>query len=326
MTSSVKHVLITSIGSTSAISGAKSLRASKRGKYYIVGTDVHEPHEIPADVFCDAVYKVPFFDNPSYINSLQQICKKEIVKYLIPVIDQEVESITIHLEAFEKMGITVIASNHQTVAICNDKYATWKTLKEKGIDTPRVFLPDEFSSIKKTHTGTYYMKPRRGVSSQDNFVITNDDELALLRRRVKDPVLQNTMIGDMYVVDVVNDRRGKNVVAVPRREYSAKSGLGVKAETVSDRDVTEYAVAIAEALGITGIANIEVFKNNDVISFIEINPRLSAGAILTTRAGVNLTEIAIDVFSGNKISHERLQYKTGIYMTRYWQEAFHEKQ
>lgn len=320
----MKRVLFTSIGATSAISGAKSLRHSQKNAYYIAGTDCNDPFEIPAETWCDAVYKVPLFHDDSYIKSMLEICKKERIEYLIPVIDPEVEVLARHSKEFAKHGTTIITSPAPVVTICNDKYKTWKQLHENGIKTPRVFLPQD-PELLRLKTSNLFIKPRAGVSSLDSYLMRGEEEFMVFSKRVKDPVYQEVLHGDQYVVDILNDRRGKTVIAAPRCEYAAKSGLGVKAETVHDPSLTSYATTIAEALGIQGIANIEVFKSADTISFIEINPRLSAGAILTTHAGINLPELAIELFSNHSIDPKPLHYKSGVYMTRYWQEAFHER-
>lgn len=312
-------VLITSVGSTTAISAAKALR--KAGGYHIIGTDINLASEIPGTIFCDTVYQVPMFSDARYIERVIAICKREQVKFLIPIVDQEVEMIAQNSDQFQQAGVTVIGSPHHVVASCNDKYLTWKTLHDKGIETPRVYLPAETDLPEFP----LFIKPRRGVSSRDCYVVSMREDLDFFLKRVDEPVIQQYLEGKQLVIDIVNDSTGRNIAAVPRHEIMAKSGLGVKAVTVKDDEAVAYAVRIAEAIGITGLCNIEVFRNGSNINLIEVNPRLSAGSILSTAAGVNIPDIAIKSFAGQ--TADIAQYKEGIYVTRYWEEVYfdHEK-
>lgn len=314
-------VLITSIGSTTAISAVKALRKGKE-TYRIIGTDINASSEIAGTIFCDAIYQVPRYDSPEYISQIIEICKKEEVNYVLPILDQEVEMIAHHTDVFLNDGITPCVSDYITVKTCNDKAETYEYLKKRMIDTPRVYLPKEKQMFSLRFP--LFMKPRHGVSSKDCYVVSNIEEYEVLVKRIEEPIIQEQLHGKQYVIDIVNDTHGNNIAAVVRHEISAKSGLGVKAVTVLDEKVRAYAVMIAQKLKIQGAANVEVFSDGEKISLIEINPRLSAGSILSAIAGVNIAELTINAFSGKRQTGGQYTYKDNIYMTRYWEEVFYD--
>ncbi|MEN9327876.1 MAG: hypothetical protein RI947_684 [Candidatus Parcubacteria bacterium] len=314
------RVLITAAGSTTAISAAKALKKSKR-HHFIVGTDIYPSTEIAGTIFCDTVHRVPLFSDPQYIETLLSICKKERIEFIIPIMDQEVEIIAANANLFKDAGIMPCVSDVETIRICNDKYLTWKALRAKGIDTPHAYLPEE--SVLFLPLFPLFIKPRHGISSRDCYKITTKEEYDLFVKKVDQPVIQQYLSGKQYVVDIVCDLASNPIVSTVRHEISAKSGLGVKAVTLHDTVICEYAEKIAKALLITGQANIEVFKDNDTISLIEVNPRLSAGSILSAAAGVNIAEVAIDVFSNKELNREDYRYHDNVYMTRYWEEVYY---
>ncbi len=316
------NILITAIGCNMAISVIKALRLSKRYKYKIVGADIHRSFEVGGSSLCDRHYKILPAKNKAYIGNLIKICKKEKIKVLIPILDEEVEKISLNKNIFESRGIKTCASSHNTVLACNDKYKTYQVLKEKGVEVPRVDLAKRSARLVVGLQYPIFIKPRKGASSRDCFRANNRDEAKIFFKRIKDPVVQPYLTGQHCVIDVVNDLSGKNLVSIPRYEFSAKAGIGVKAKIVRDISLIKYGKLISESLNIKGAANIELFKKNNQIKLIEINPRFSAGTILSAISGVNMPEITIDLFRGKKIDAKRLKWKAGYYMSRYWQEVF----
>ena len=315
-------VLLSTIGCNTALSVAKSLRMAPNARYRIIGTDLGEAFEAAGAHLCDAHYRVPAIKDPAYVGSLLDICKTEGIKIVIPVIDQDVETLAAARERFTARGITVCCNALETARICNDKYLTYTFLKSKGFEVPRVLRKEDIKTHPNGIVYPAFLKPRRGISSINCFRIDNERELKFYMDKVADPILQPYLEGQHCVIDVVNGLDGKTLVAVPRYELSTKSGIGVKAVTVKDSVLERYGREIAEAVGIQGPANIEVYRHQGVLSLIEINCRFSAGHILTTRAGVNIPELAIDVFMNKPIPRDRLRWKAGLYMSRYWQEQF----
>ena len=315
------NVMITGMGSTTALSVIKGLRLSKIYEYKITGTDIYNKSEIAGATFCDKIYKVPLATNNFYISELIKICKKENVNLLIPIIDQEVEKIAKHMTLFRQNNIIVCSSSYETVKNCNDKYKTYLFLKNKGIETNEVYLQKNLKKIANSN-GPFFIKPRRGCSSINCYSADNLKELKIILKKIKNPIIQRLLSGKQYVIDIINDLNGKNLIAIPRYEISSKAGIGVKAKTVKNEKLILYGKKISETLQIKGTANIEVFACRNRISLIEVNPRFSAGSILSIAAGVNIPDIVIDLFLNKHITKKRLLWKKNIYMTRYWQEIF----
>lgn len=316
------NVLIPSIGCNTSISVAKALRLSRLYKYKIVGTDMKEACEACGSIFCDKHYITPPTNDKRFIKRLLQICKKENIQVLLPIMDQDTEKVSQFKDIFKRQGIIICSSDLKTVRSCNDKYLTYKLLKKHGIAVPDFILKRNIKDCKLNMSFPVFLKPQKGMSSIDCFKIKNKDELKVFLKTVKEPLIQELLSGQHCVIDVVNDLSSKNLISIPRHEYSAKAGIGVKAKIVNDKSLSHYGKQISEILKIKGVANIEVFKKNNTIHLIEVNARFSAGVILSVISGANIPEITIDVFMGKKIKMQRLSWKKDFYMSRYWQEVF----
>lgn len=316
-------VLLTAVGSNTSISVLKALRREDRTKYYIVGVDHFNNYEAAGSSYCDKTYRVPPVSSREYVKQLLNICVAEDIQVLIPIIDLEVEKIARNKALFVENKIIPCVADYKNVKICNDKYLTYNFLKNKGIKVPQTLIKKDLNSIGSNLKKTFFVKPRRGCSSIDCFKANNHKELMVYINIVKDPVIQEFLDGKKYIIDVINNLKGENILAIPREEFSAKAGIGVRAQTIRDEGLIEYGKKVAETLNIKGTANIEVFRKNNKILFIEINPRFSAGSILSVVAGVNIAKIVIDIFLDKKIERKDLVWEENVYMTRYWQEFFY---
>lgn len=317
----LRIILITAMGCNTSISIAKSLRRSESYEYRIIGVDMAPLHEMAGSVWCDEYYQVTSYKDENYIKTLIDIAQKENADFLMSVMDIEMEKLSANNDIFKKNGIQLCLPDHNVIVLCNDKYETNKFLTTKGVRVPATYTPTEFGALSSKQF-PFFIKPRKGVSSIDCYNGKNEEELNIFLERTEDPIIQEFIGGDQYVIDVINNLDGENIVAIPRREISSKAGIGVKAITVKDEDLIEYGIKVSELLGIKGVANIEVFKKGSEIILIEVNPRFSAGSIVSCVAGVNIPEIVVGIFAGEKIELERLEWRANIYMTRYWQEVF----
>lgn len=320
-TKPIINVLITAMGCNTAISIAKGLRLNADKRYRIIGTDMLPSYEAAGSIFCDKFFQVPSFKDESFISKLIDISIEEGVKVIMSVVDMEAAKLAKYTALFEERGIELCLPDSQVIDICNDKYKTNRYLAERDVKIAKTYLEKEINDAGSLNY-PLFIKPRFGVSSADCHKIINQEELSFFMGKVDEPIIQEFISGDQYVIDVLNDLSGKNIVAIPRHEISSKAGIGVKAVTVHDDALSEYGKKISELLGIKGVANIEVFKKDEEISLIEVNPRFSAGSILSVVAGVNLPAIIVDLFLGLDISSYNKLWIDGVYMSRYWEEAF----
>ena len=318
------NVLITGVGSTTALSVIKGLRQQNEFNVFIVGTDINEKEDIAGSKFCDKFFKVPLaVEEEDYIGTLVDMINSESIDLLIPIVDIELEVIARNRDIIEK-STYLLLSSYSTVMICNDKFRTYKFFNKLGIPTLKTILVNDFSNIKNllAHSGIdvpLIAKPRKGVSSRDVYEIQNEEELFLIKK-VKDPVIQKKGRGQEYTIDVFCDGK-KLISAVPRKRIETRAGISYKGQTEKDEKLINYAKRIAEELDIKGPANIQCFKNDEEINFFEINPRFSGSLPLTIEAGVNTPLFALKMATEEEpklVDNFKI-----VKMCRYWEEVFY---
>lgn len=317
-------VLITGVGSTTALSVIKGLRKQKEFDVLIVGTDINEENNIAGSNFCDKFFKVPpAVEEEDYIGTLVDIINSESIDLLIPIIDIELEVIARNRDIIER-STYLLLSSYDAIMICNDKFRIYKFFNTLGIPTLKTILVDDFSNVKNLLAQSsmdfpLIVKPRKGVSSRDIYEVQNEEELFVIKK-VKDAMIQEKGNGQEYTIDVFCD--GKKLIAtVPRKRTETRVGISYKGQTEKDEKLINYAKKIAEILNIKGPANIQCFKNGDEVKFFEINPRFSGSLPLTIAAGVNTPLLALKMSTGEELKLVE-DFKI-VKMCRYWGEVFY---
>ncbi len=317
------NVLITGVGSTTALSVIKGLRKQHEFKVFIIGTDTNERCEIAGAYYCDKFFRVPYAAKEKrFICRLIDIVNSESIDLLIPIVDIELEIIARNRAVIEESAYLLLSS-YDSVIKCNDKFKTSEFFNKSNIPTIETILVGDIDNVRDLVANSnidfpLIAKPRKGVGTRDVYEIQSEEELFLVRR-IKDPIIQKKAMGQEYTIDVFCDGE-KLVSAVPRLRIETRDGISYKGQTEKDEILTGYAKRIAELLRIKGPANIQCFKNGNDVRFFEVNPRFSGSLPLTIEAGVNTPLLALKMALGEELGLIE-DFKT-VKMCRYWEEVF----
>ncbi len=314
-------VLVTGMGSTTAISVCKALKQITDISIKIIGVDINLKNEIAGSILCDTFYTVPLASQENYIEDLIKICKIENVQIVFPIVDDELEVISYNLHIFEEHNIFVWLSNYKTILTCNNKYKTYQFFIENGFKTPKTWLPKEINFNDLLYP--LIVKPINGRGSQDVYLVNNPKELEVFVNRVRSPIIQEYIDGKEFTIDIVADQFFNILATVPRERIETKSGICSKGKTVNQKTLIKQSQKIINALKIKGACNLQCRMRQHEPIFIEINPRFSAGLPLTVASGVNSPEILVKLALGKKLDKEYYNFQAGTYMTRYWEEVFY---
>jgi carbamoyl-phosphate synthase large subunit len=310
------NVLLTCMGSTTAISVAKALTVQNEYEIDIVGTDTYGRNMIAGSQFCHHFHTIsPVHDEARYLEDIGRIIEAHRIDLVIPIIDPELEALARHRQRIEKETFLLL-SPLATIQLCNDKLRMFRFLRAEGIPTFATFtLPAE---NPEQLSYPLIAKPRYGWGSHDVYRVNRKEDLSRLPR-IQEPILQETGRGKEYTIDVFSD--GNQVIAIiPRRRSETRAGITYRGETSHHPLLIEYAERITKALHICGPANIQCFADGNDIRILEINPRFSAGLPLSTGAGVNLPLLAAKMAKGESLTPQR-SFKH-VRMCRYWEEVF----
>lgn len=319
-------ILISSVGQRSQL--IRCIRDSLRTlnlSGFVLGADCSEM--APAAYLADQFFPVPRCSDLEFLPTLFEICKKNRVTLLIPTIDTELGFYAAHREDFAAIGTTVAISSPETVEICADKVATHDWLMKNGFPTLRQTIPESILSHRQNWSYPLIAKPRRGSASIGVVKVASREMLSALSRERSDLIVQECAIGSEYTVNVLVNRRGRCVCAVPHHRLEVRAGEVSKGTTFKHQGMIELATQIAELLpGAYGPLNIQCFLGpTGTLQVTEINARFGGGYPLAHRAGADFPKWMLEELLKLHSSASANQWEDGLTMLRYYEAFFFPK-
>lgn len=320
----MSKILITGAGTTTACNFIKTV-VKERGKGTINDVEIFSADSAKlcsGRWLADGFFTIPGAKDANFIDAIVRIVKENKIDAVVPIIDYEFCEFAKNKERFFDCGCKVVISSPETIEICDEKDKTCQFLKKIDVAVVDTFLSGQIKEVSLQFP--VVIKPRKaGRASLDVFIVKDAKELDFYLKKCPDSIIQNYLDGEEFTVDIFNDFEGKIIGAVCRKRIATKAGVSVKGVTVKDWDLLNASMKIAESLKIIGPANIQFFRTKDgFFSTAEINPRFSGGLALSIEAGLNSPLLLVKLLKGEKPDYKPGDYKTGVYMIRFWEEIF----
>lgn len=322
----MSSVLVTAIGSYAAEAVIQKL---KQEGYRVVGCDINKREIIANSLIADAYYISPYVKYAkTYLEFIYEVCKKENISHIIPLIDPEVDFLSRYREEFEKEGITLCISDRRTIELCRNKLALAeyisKNTKVDIIQTYR-FNPDitpDFPAV---------CKPSDGRSSEGLYYIYEEADWENFLRRAENKdkyIVQEYIQGDIICVDIIRNPEQEKTVSIARRELLRTAhGAGLSVHLFEDEKLCESCEILANILNIKGCVNFEFIQTPEgKYFFMECNPRFSGGVAFSCLAGYDCIKNHMRCFTNSfdKLKNEGIDsFKLAgeIYMARKYREC-----
>ncbi|MFO7826004.1 MAG: ATP-grasp domain-containing protein [Cyclobacterium sp.] len=323
------NILFTSVGRRGYILRYFKEILGDKGKVFASnGTD-----NAPAFKFADEHVITPLIYDQKYIPFLLDYCLLNNIKIVISLFDIDLPILSRNKDRFKDVGVKVIVSEPGVIDICNDKWKTFKWLKEKGFETVKTFLSTQevLNAIKdKNVTYPLIVKPRWGMGSIAIQEIDNEQELTTLYEKVKKQIqktyllyesnsdLNNCVIvqekieATEYGLDVINDLDGNYVTTIVKEKLAMRSGETDSAVTVNNEVLQNLGGKIGNNLGHIANLDVDVFLSGDKAFVLEMNARFGGGYPFSHLAGVNLPKAILSWINGEKPDGDWFQSKIGI--------------
>jgi carbamoyl-phosphate synthase large subunit len=309
------NVFIVPAGSGMAISAITKLKEDK--KIRIIAADVDKL--APGLHLSDKAYKIPPFSSPDFYPSLFTIFKKEHIDVIIPALDNLLLEFSEKKREFQSYGVETVISVPDTIKISRDKWLTYLKLKDL-VPFPKSFIQLNEIDIEFP----LFIKQRDGSGSNDIHLVSNDQDLTFYYQSVTKPIIQEYLPGKEYTVDCLADRGGNLIVCIPRERIETKCGISVKGRILKSKVIDDIAHKIACNLKFFGPFFFQLKEDcTGKLKIMEINPRISGTMSLSGASGVNIHSLAVRMVMGEKI--ETPPIKSGIYITRYWNDIILEE-
>lgn len=270
----------------------------------------------PALYFADNFYLVPRVTDIKYIDTIIDIAIKENIDLIVPTIDTELYVLALNKRLIEeKTNAKVLISDKEIIEICNDKNKTIEFLQQNGFDLPNTLNEDDLKN--KAYKFPLFIKPKDGSSSINTFIINDEKELQFFKEYVKEPIIQERIEGNEYTVDVCMDFEGNVISIVPRIRIATRSGEISKGKIDKNNHVIEDVKRLMQTLKPIGQITVQCFLTKDnVIKYIEINPRFGGGAPMSFYAGANSPEFLLRMLNGEELSYYE-GFQDGLVFSRF---------
>ena len=306
----IENILITSAGRRVTLVNIfrKTLKKyNKNGEVYT--TDMN-PFFSSACHISDGYFEVPKVTDKNYIKILKDICIENNISIVVPTIDTELHILASAKDEFLEYNILIAVSSEEFCKTFYLKTTTERFFKKYGFKTPEIITDLNNCSFP------IFAKKNNSSSSIGAKIINNLEEAKSLSK-YGDYIFQQYINGEEYTVDVFIDRNERVISIIPRLRIEIRAGEVSKAKTVKDKKIIEKVKEVCKYLkGAYGCLTIQLFKTENEIYFIEINPRFGGGYPLSYFAGANFADYLIQDFLQYDLIYNE-SWKNNLIMLRY---------
>ena len=310
------RVLVTGTGGPSGVAVMRALAGASVDLY---ATDI-DPYAAGLYLVAeDRRGLIPPGDSDHFAEFVGAYCERHGIDVLIPTVDSELLPLAIRREALAAAGTQLVLATADTLRTCLDKWVLHQRC-DGWVRVPESVVADE-SFDAAGRTLPVIVKPRVGSGSRGIRLI---ERLADLERIERDGSLlvQEHLPGPEYSLDVLARGDGRVVAVVPRERLKVDSGIAVTGRTVHDERLDAIARQVAERIGLTSVANVQVKGDVDgVPALLEVNPRFPGTMPLTVASGVNMPALCVDEALGTPIPGGPLTF-ADLAMVRHLEERF----
>jgi carbamoyl-phosphate synthase large subunit len=256
---------------------------------------------------------------PEFVDAIIEVCRRDHIDVVFSTVDAELPALAARREELrDETGAVLAAPSLETLSVTLDKFL----LAERCTPVVRVpetrLLDADGSSVDWEFP--VIVKPRRGAGSRGVRVIENREALDALGND-DTQIIQEYLPGDEFSVDVFADGSSRVLAAVPRTRTRVDSGVSIAGQTVKNHELETTAGTVAGAIGLVGVANVQLrYDRNGVAALLEVNPRFPGAMPLTIAAGVDMPSLALDLALGAWLP-ERIDFEE-IANVRFLEDVF----
>jgi carbamoyl-phosphate synthase large subunit len=273
------------------------------------------PAQYAAHVRC----AVPLIDDPRYVTALRELCELHEVGAVLPLTDLDIEVLAV---ARAERHLPALVPSPEVARATYDKYETHLLLQRLGLPSPPTVLPDADLDALDFPV---MIKPRQGSGARSIHLARDAAQARFFVDYVDEPVMvQRAMGGPELSIDCLGDLQGRCLNAIPRTMLESRGGESIKGTVVRDDELTELARRTMEALGVTGPATIQVFRDPQVgLGITDVNTRFGGAFPAPAHAalpGRSYPELIVAMAAGEAVSPHVGEFREGTTFTRYyWQ-------
>jgi len=272
----------------------------------------------PAQYAATVRTSVPRIDDPDYVPALQELCARHDVGAIVPLTDLDIEVLAI-ARADGRLPQALVP-DPGIAAATYDKYETHLLLERLGFPSPPTVLPGE-----PAPSYPVMVKPRRGSGARSIHPARDAAQAAFFCDYVEEPVMvQRLMDGPEFSIDLLSDRDGRCLNAIPRTMIESRGGESIKGTVIDDPELVDLASRLVDALGVRGPCTVQVFRDREIgLGVTDVNTRFGGAypaPMYAALPGRTYPELIVAMARGEHVEPHVGEYRSGMTFTRYfWQ-------
>ncbi|MBQ9664101.1 MAG: ATP-grasp domain-containing protein [Oscillospiraceae bacterium] len=275
----------------------------------------------PALYEADAWYVVPRISDPSYLDVILDICKKEHITATLSLIDPELSLLAENAERFEEAGVTIIGSGYELCERALDKMEMYRWLSSHGYRCARSW--DDLSDFRRALAAgevsfPVFVKPVRGSASIAISKVADMETVELLFAHTPGLMVQELLNGQEYGADCYIDLiSGETVSIFTKKKLLMRAGETDKAVSVQDPALFGLLDRFIQESGWRGQIDIDIFRVGGEYVISEVNPRFGGGYPHAYECGCDHMSLILRNLLGEANPRRIGEYETGVVMMKY---------
>ncbi|OYV52625.1 MAG: carbamoyl phosphate synthase large subunit, partial [Acidocella sp. 20-58-15] len=228
-------------------------------------------------------------------------------------------------QALEEAHIPILGTTADAIDIAEDRERFAVLLKKLGLRQPDNGIarsPEQAETIADTIGYPIIIRPSYVLGGRAMEIVYDRNGLARYMREIvraspENPVLIDRYLNEASEVDVDCICDGETVYVAGVMEHIEEAGIhsgdsacSIPPYSLSPAIVAELRAeteAMAKALGVVGLMNVQYAIQNDLIYVLEVNPRASRTVPFVAKAtGVAVAKIGARVMAGEKLASFKL--------------------
>ncbi|MDR6612787.1 ATP-grasp domain-containing protein [Leifsonia sp. 1010] len=298
MTDSTRtRVLVTGAGGPAGVAVIRSLLARDDVEVYAADMDGWASGLYLVGEGCRRI--VPPGRSDGFVDALIAMSREDGIDVLFSTVDVELPGLAARRDELEAVGTKLAAPSRDTLVTCLDKFALIQRVGDQArVPVTRLLNPQ---GVGADWTFPVIIKPRSGAGSRGVRLITDRGTLEALGTD-ESIIIQENLPGEEFSVDVLAGLDGNVIAAVPRSRERVDSGVSIAGRTVRRAELSDTAAAVARAIGLTGVANVQLrYSTDGTPALLEVNPRFPGAMPLTIAAGVDMPSLLLDLVLGRPV-------------------------
>ncbi|HET7450586.1 MAG TPA: carbamoyl-phosphate synthase large subunit [Gaiellaceae bacterium] len=258
-----------------------------------------------------------YFEPLTLEDVLEVVDREQPIGVIVQLGGQTPLKLTRGLEA---AGVKILGTSPDAIDTAEDRRRFDAIARKLGIRQPEngtATSPEEAAEIAGRIGYPVLVRPSYVLGGRAMEIVYDDDQLAeyfgrAVRVSEERPVLIDSFLEDAFEADVDAIADGRRVVIGGVMQHIEDAGIHsgdsacvLPPYLINERNVQtmrDHTVALAEALGVRGLINVQYAIKHDVVYVLEVNPRASRTIPFVSKAiGVPLASYAARVMAGETL-------------------------